>query len=345
MKALVKTAKGEGNIELLERHVPSLPGDDWVLIRVRAAGVCGTDLHIWHDQFPYWPPVILGHEFSGEIVEIGSAVTGYAPGDRVVAEPHSLACGRCDMCRQGHIQICSSKRSPGWGIDGAFADYIAMPALLLHRIPVGVPFDLAAVAEPLAIVVHQVAERGRVECRDTVVVVGTGLIGLLSVFVARAMGAGKIIVTGLATAEKYRFEAAVRLGADITVNIEREDPVELVKRETDGKGADLIVETSGAAPAIGQAIAMVRPKGRISAIGLTSRPEVPVPWNAAMLKGIDLLFNMSSSYTSWHRALGLISDRGEAIEPLISHRAPLSQWQSVFTDLEQEKGIKALFIP
>jgi L-iditol 2-dehydrogenase len=119
------------------REVPTPPirDDDWVLIRVKAAGVCGTDLHIWHDQFTYWPPVVLGHEFSGEIVETGPKVRNFKAGDRVVAEPHSLACGLCENCRQGRIQLCEHKRSPGWGIDGAFADYVTMPETLLHRIP------------------------------------------------------------------------------------------------------------------------------------------------------------------------------------------------------------------
>jgi len=131
VKALVKTAKGPGFIEIRDLGVPKIPSPDWVLIKVKAAGICGTDLHIWHDQFRYWPPVVLGHEFAGEIVETGSQVRRWKVGDRVVAEPHSLACGECEVCRRGQIQLCSSKRSPGWGIDGAFADYVAMPAFLL----------------------------------------------------------------------------------------------------------------------------------------------------------------------------------------------------------------------
>ena len=174
MKALVKTAKGMGNIEIRDVSIPKIPKDDWVLIKIKAAGVCGTDLHIWHDQFFYWPPVILGHEFSGEIVEMGSKVTGFDTGDRVVVEPHSLACGKCEFCRQGKIQICSDKRSPGWGIDGAFTEYIVMPSLLLHKIPDGLSYELAAIAEPMAIAVHQVVERGRIECQDFVVVTGAG---------------------------------------------------------------------------------------------------------------------------------------------------------------------------
>ena len=159
MKALMKVAKGPGNIEVRDIPRPTLPGPDWVIIEVKAAGVCGTDLHIWHDQYPYWPPVVMGHEFSGVIAEAGDGVRGFQVGDRVVAEPHSLACGVCPLCRQGKVQICASKRSPGWGIDGAFTDYVAMPYHLLHRIPDNLSFELAALAEPMAITVHQVSER------------------------------------------------------------------------------------------------------------------------------------------------------------------------------------------
>jgi L-iditol 2-dehydrogenase len=345
MKALLKTAKGSGNLIFVDRPVPELPAEDWVLIKVKAAGVCGTDLHIWKDEFMYWPPVILGHEFSGEIVKTGTAVKNFAFGDRVVAEPHSLACGVCEMCRQGHIQVCRSKRSPGWGIDGAFAEYLTMPAHLLHRIPDSVPDDLAALSEPLAIVIHQVCERGRVEFRDTVAVTGTGLIGLLAVFTARISGAGKIFVTGLPSCENQRFPAAQLLGADRIINVQKEDPVQVVLEETGGRGADLVVETSGAAPAIAQGLEILRLKGRFSAIGLTASETVPFPWNRSMLKGIDLFFNMSSSYTSWNRALSLLEARGKDLLPLITHRSSLEDWEVVFEDLVREKGIKALFIP
>jgi len=160
MKALVKTARCPGNIEVREVPVPILTEPDWVLIKIKAAGVCGTDLHIWHDQFPYWPPVTIGHEFSGEVVDIGKSVTNVKICDRVVSEPHSMNCGLCEYCRQGMVQMCAHKRSPGWGIDGAFTDYLKMPAQLIHRIPEGVSYELAALAEPLAIAVHQVAEQG-----------------------------------------------------------------------------------------------------------------------------------------------------------------------------------------
>ncbi|KJS50588.1 MAG: hypothetical protein VR66_01960 [Peptococcaceae bacterium BRH_c23] len=340
----MKVAKGSGNMEIRDIAVPKLPNDDWVLIKVKAAGVCGTDLHIWHDQFPYWPPVVMGHEFSGEIVEIGKNVKGFKLGDRVVAEPHSMACGVCEMCRQGKVQICASKRSPGWGINGAFTDCLVMPAMLLHKIPEGLSYELAALAEPMAITVHQVVERGRIECQDFVVITGAGPIGILAAFVAKSMGAAKVAITGMSACEQIRFEAAEALGADYIINVEKENAVERIMELTKGRGADLVIETSGSGPAIAQCVEMVRKCGRISVIGISARETVNFPWNAAIYKVLDISFNMSSSYTSWDKALSLIANTNKDLNKVITHKTTINEWKKVFNDLEAERGIKALFI-
>ena len=188
-------AKGTGNMILMETAVPD-PKPNEVLILVKAAGVCGTDIHIKHDTFPYWPPVIMGHEFSGVIVEAGSEVRDYCVGDRVVAEPHTKACGKCELCRTGYIQLCASKRSPGWGINGAFAPYLALPEHLLHRLPESISYEEGALVEPTANVVQDVLERGIVEANDFVAVIGPGPIGLLSVMAAKAAGARTVALVG-----------------------------------------------------------------------------------------------------------------------------------------------------
>ncbi len=345
MRALVKTAKGPGNIEIREVSIPVIPYDDWVLIKVKAAGVCGTDLHIWRDQFIYWPPVILGHEFSGEIVQVGKEVKGFIPGDRVVTEPHSLACGVCDMCRQGKIQICPDKRSPGWGIDGAFTDYITMSYKLLHKIPESLSYELAALAEPMAVTVHHATERGGIECGDFVVVTGAGPIGIMAAFVAKSAGASKVAMTGIDACEHVRFKVAKQLGADHVINVQKENAVARVMELTEGKGADIVIETSGSAAAIAQSVDMVRKCGRISAIGINSAEMVSFPWNKAMFKVLNVAFNMSSSHTSWNKALSLIANAKVDLSALITHKTSIDNWEEVFRELEKEKGIKALFIP
>lgn len=341
----MKVAKGQENIEIRDIDVPAIPADDWVLIKVKAAGVCGTDLHIWHDQFPYWPPVVLGHEFSGVIAETGKKVIGFEPGDRVVAEPHSYACGVCELCRQGKIQICESKRSPGWGINGAFTDYLVMPYTLLHKIPDDVSFELAALAEPVAIAIHQVAERGKIECQDFVVVIGAGPIGILAAFVAKSCGASKVAMVGVSAGERVRFDIAKKLGTDYIINVEKENAVERIMELTHGRGADIVVETSGASPAIAQSVEMVKKCGRITAIGINSKEMTGFPWTRAVHKVIDIAFNMSSSYTSWDRSLSLISNTKQLMGSLITHKTNIDEWEHVFRELESEDGCKALLIP
>lgn len=344
MKALVKTAVGPGNIELKEVPVPKIPADDWVLIKVKAAGICGTDLHIWHDQFPYWPPVTLGHEFAGEIVETGSKVKRFSKGDRVVAEPHTLSCGVCDLCRQGRIQLCVSKRSPGWGIDGGFAEYVVMPEMMLHRIPIGMSFDIAALAEPMAIAVHQVTERCKIECQDFVVVTGAGPIGILAAFVAKSSGAGKVAITGLNACEFCRFDAAKVMGADYIINAQKSNVEKTIMELTNGKGADVVIETSGAQKAITQSIKVLKKCGKLCAIGLGKENEASLPWNEAIQKSLDIVCCMSSYYTAWEKALSLMNSTDKDLNRLITHKAVIEDWQNVFNELEAERGIKALFI-
>ncbi|MFV1858830.1 MAG: zinc-binding dehydrogenase [Anaerolineales bacterium] len=344
MQGLFKTAKGPGNMALIDAPIPS-PKADEVLIEVKAAGICGTDIHIRHDRFPYWPPVIMGHEFSGVVVEAGSTVSNFAVGDRVVAEPHTKACGKCEVCRTGHIQLCSEKRSPGWGIDGAFAQFIAMPEHLLHRLPDSVSFQEAALVEPTANVVQDVLERGIVEPNDFVVVLGPGPIGLLSVMVAKAAGARTVALIGTAADESLRLPLGREIGADEIIVSGQQDIVRAVQGLTDGRGADLVVEASGAAPAIAATPHLVRRLGRITVIGMTGQDTVAFPWDAAIWKVCTIVFNLSTGFTSWEKTIGLIASKQIDVARLITHSAPLTEWESVFNAVEEMQAVKALLIP
>ncbi|MCZ7393728.1 MAG: zinc-binding dehydrogenase [Candidatus Methanoperedens sp.] len=344
MLALVKTKKGTGNIDLIDVEIPRI-GVNEVLIKVQAAGICGTDIHVKNDEFPYWPPVILGHEFSGNIIEIGSDVKDYRINDRVVAEPHTLACGKCYYCRTGNIQICSSKRSIGWGIDGAFAEYIKMPERLLHRIPDNISYENAAVVEPTANVVHDVLERGKIEPQDFVVVLGPGPIGLLAAMAAKAQGAREVAIVGTPEDENLRLKIAKDVGIDYVINLAEEDPLSRILELTDNNGADLVVEASGAEPAINMAVNIVRKKGRITVIGMTGKKKIEVLWDTAIFKACDVLFNFSTSYTSWNRAISMIGQGKINIGAIITHREPLANWEKAFDAVENKKAIKALLIP
>lgn len=344
MVGLVKTAKGSGNMELREVPVPEIQPHE-VLLEIKAAGICGTDVHIRHDQFPYWPPVIMGHEFSGVILQKGDEVTGFEVGQRVVGEPHTRACGKCELCRTGNIQICASKRSPGWGIHGAFARYLAMPEHLLHAIPDHLSDQQAALVEPVANVVQDVLENTSILPNDTVVVIGPGPIGLTALMCSKAVSVGKLILIGTSADQETRIPLAEEIGVDLILLADQEDVIAAVMDNTNGRGADLVIEASGAPPAVASTPHLVRKLGTISQIGLTGVDDISFPWDTAAVKACRIVFNMSTAYTCWDRAIGLMSSGAIDAGKLVSHVYPLEDWEEAFRMVEEKQAIKALLIP
>ncbi|MHB1346599.1 MAG: zinc-dependent alcohol dehydrogenase, partial [Candidatus Humimicrobiaceae bacterium] len=345
MRALQKYDRGKGFVEVRDVEKPVIKRDGDVLIKVKAAGICGTDLHIFDDEFTYYPPVTLGHEFVGVVEETGKNVCNVKTGDRVVSEPHAEACMVCDLCRRGYWQLCSEKRSPGWGQNGAFTDYLTMPAKLLHKIPDNLSDDVAALIEPLAIAVNYVCERARVIAQETVVVVGAGPLGILCAFAAKENGAGKVIVLGVDADEAVRFPAALELGADRTVNVLKEDAQAVISDLTDCKMADLVIEASGSENGIQTAINSARVLGRLCAVGITGKLLVSVNWDVAQKKALDMYFNFSSNYTSWDRAIAIASNTKRDLAKLVTKKESIENWEKAFADLKSGLGIKTLFIP
>jgi L-iditol 2-dehydrogenase len=344
MKALVKTAKGVGNLCLMDMPEPT-PGPGEVLIEVCASGICGTDVHVKNDRFPNWPPVILGHEFSGTVIQLGPECQYSKIGDRVVGEPHTRHCGQCYLCRTGNVQICPNKRSPGWGIHGSMAPLLVMPEKLLHRIPDRLDFDTAAVVEPTANAVHDVLERARVDAGDFVVVLGPGPIGLLAGLAARAAGARHVALVGAPQDEGLRLGKARELGFQTVLNVAKDNVPQSIMDLTGGTGADLVIECSGAPPAIASTVDLVRKKGRICAIGLTGGKTVDFPWEKAAFKVLDMFFCLSTSYTSWDRAINLIAGGQIPAEKIITHRLPLSEWETAFAEIEAQRALKVILHP
>ena len=345
MKAVVKTRKATGCIELQELAIPT-PASDEVLAKVYAAGVCGTDLGIYRDKPGqiYYPPVVLGHEFSGTIVELGKNVSGWKVGDEVVAEPQTKACGICPYCRQGEIGMCPKKRSPGWGTNGAMAEYIALPAKLLHRIPARVGLEKAALTEPLAIAVHAMTENTSVQVGDVVAVLGAGPIGILAALTALQCGAGSVAIAGITSDEVYRLPAAKRMGIPVVVNIEKEDINGLVMNLTEGMGADMVIDACGAETAINQGITLLRKKGRLVAIGI-SPDRVSLDWNLAVAKNVSFHFQYSSTYTSWERSLKMLACEKSPFEEVISCTYRLEEWEEAFARSERCEVLKVLLCP
>lgn len=344
MKAVVKYGQGKGMIEIQEVPEPKIKEDE-VLIEVKAVSVCGSDLHIYHDAHPYWPPVILGHEFSGVIAEVGQAVKGWKVGDRIVSETRTGSCGTCYVCQSGFPQVCEQKRPYGIGVNGAYAKYVAGPARLLHRLPDSIPFEVGAVVEPTAICVTSLLERSQLRAGETVVITGPGPIGLISLAVAKSAGARVLAITGTSADEGVRFEKARELGAEVTIVVDREDPVRRILEMTDGLGVDLLIETSGNGRAISQAFEMVRRLGRVCAIGISGKEVVPIPYDRGIFKAIRYDFCFSSSWTAWETTIGLLSKGILPLEKIITHKLPLEKWEEAFHLLENLQAAKVILIP
>jgi L-iditol 2-dehydrogenase len=337
VKGLVKVAHGSRDLELRDVTLRA-PQEGEVVIRVRYAGICGTDLHILADEFPSWPPVVLGHEFTGLVETIGDGVDPRVLGARVVSEPHALACHTCYLCRRGHLELCSSKRSPGWGMDGAFASHVVVPAWLLHQVPDTLPDLVAVLAEPMAVTMTAL-RRAHLAAGDHVLVIGPGPVGLLAALAARASGAADVVVAGRRLAG--RLAIAARLGFAVTTTAEVE---ELVRERTDGRGADLVVETTGSAAGVKVAIHALRRYGRLAAIGLSGEEVVAVPWDFATTQALDVAFSMSSNYEAWDAGLAILGRIIAEAKELPTVFA-LAEWPAAFDAVAARTVLKAVLDP
>jgi L-iditol 2-dehydrogenase len=312
---------------------------------VRACGICGSDLKIEEDQHPYTPPVVVGHEFAGEITEIGGNVSSWAVGDRVVSEQHTHACGQCRQCLTGSAFACASKRAPGYFEDGAFAEFIKVPDWLLHRIPDNINFIEAAFSEPSAVAAHGMLERTGIAPEDVVLVLGCGPIGIVAAKIAQIAGASKVIITGIDRDENVRLPKARQLGIDHVVNVAQDDVTQIVEELTDGEGADVVIELAGATPAIQQAFRLARRLGRVGIIGQPPTDDVTIPYREALFRALTVVFSYSSKFTSWERVLSLF-ERG-AIHPMdfITHVLPLDKWKQGYELSRNGEAVKVVLEP
>ncbi len=342
MLGVRKLARGPGNVELAEVPEP-LAGPGQVIIEVAAAGICGTDLHIWLDEFTSEPPVTLGHEVAGVITAVGDGVTGWAPGDRVTTETYFSTCGSCSHCRRGRPNLCSLRRSIGSREDGAFARYLLTPARNLHRVPDHLPLEVAALTEPLACVVHGVLDTARVNAGDRVVITGPGPIGLLAMLVCQAAGA-RVVMLGT-TADRTRLDLAAQLGAAETVDVQTaDDPLLAVQDALDAEGADLAVECSGAAAAGNLLLQATARGGRYSQMGLYGR-QLSLDLDLICYREITMTGSNATVPTAWPRALQLLADGSVDAASLITHRFPLDRWDTALETVRSKSGVKVMLQP
>ena len=331
MRGLAKLAAGPGNVALAERHERS-PGPGEVLIEVVGAGVCGTDLHIFDDEFRSVPPVTMGHEVSGVVAALGEDVDESWLDARVVCETYYSTCGTCEWCRDGRANLCPWRRSIGSAVDGGFAAQLVVPAKNLHRIPEWLDEHAATLAEPLACVCHCLCDPAAVFPGDEVLVTGPGPVGLLSAQVARALG-GRVLVSGLRR-DEIRLAVAESLGFE-TALAEELQPDERFQ---------VAIECSGSAGGATACLLGARRGGRYVQIGVFGKP-VTVPLDSVFQKELVVTSGFASTPRSWRRALAFVEDRRVSLEPLVSEVVPLDAWERVFDDLRLGQANKYVFDP
>jgi len=341
MQALVKFGDREEDIAIQEVPQPELQPDQ-VLIEVKAAGVCGSDLHMWRQRHS-WPiklPLILGHEFAGVIAGVGERVRGFWPGERVTCETAASVCGECAYCRSGIYNLCPQRKGYGALVDGGFAQYVAARPQILHRLPDAVPFEHAAITEPVCVAYNALVEKAVIRPGDTVVILGPGPIGILALQIARLRGASYLIVVGT-RGDSHRLAIARQLGALRTFVTPEEDVAAFIRTHGDGLGADVVVDCTGVSHALRQALDIVRPNGRIVKIGWGPQP---LDFNLDLLvaKAVTLQGSFSHNYPIWERALMLMASGQIDLTPVIGGVYPFSQWQQAFSAMESGIHVKSV---
>lgn len=342
MKGLMKIKKGKGYVELQEVEDPK-PGPDEVLIEVKRAGVCGTDIHILHDEFPKArPPFILGHEFCGVVEAVGKEVKDWKRGDRVVSETAAYSCGQCRFCRSGDTQLCPARLAYGYVKNGAFARYIVVKERLLHLLPDHISEREGALCEPLAVCSHAALERTEVRPEEIVLVTGPGTIGLIMLQVVKSVGA-RVILCGTES-DRERLRIGIELGADREVNIDQEDLSSIVMEMTKGYGVDKAFECAGVRSAVVDSIRLTRKGGTIVQVGLFGKP-IGIPYEEIALKELSVIGCFAQRSSSWDLALQLLGEGKVKTGPLISGEYPLDQWREAFERFERREGLKFLLYP
>ncbi len=325
MKAIVKSLAGEG---ATLQDVPTLTTAPFghVLIKVQSVAICGTDFHVY--SWDAWaagrvkPPVIMGHEFSGTVVEVGEGVASLKVGDFVSGESHKV-CGHCLQCRTGQGHVCKSTQIFGVDTDGCFREFFAVPEASVIKNDPRIPPHIACLQDPLGNAVHA-AMQGEIAGRS-VAVLGCGPIGLFGVAVCRALGAGVVFASDTS---RYRLELAAKVGADHLFQIPGDDLEAAVLETTNGQGVDVVLEMSGAPPAIQQALRLARPGGRVSLMGIPSRPVELRVSEDIIFKGLTIHGVVGRRlYETWITMQSLLANGRINVEPILTHHLPFADFE------------------
>lgn len=342
MCAVVK-AKPSSGLELRNVPIPKVGPRD-VLLRVKASSICGTDLHIYHwdpwAQARLQPPLVVGHETCGEVVEVGQDVTEVKAGDYVSAESH-VVCGLCDMCRTGRGHLCRNTRILGIDRDGCFAEYVAIPVINAWLNPPDMPPEIASLQENFGNAVHT-AFTADVRAKK-VLVTGCGPVGLMTIAVARAIGARAVYATDISP---YRLKLALKMGADAAFNSREGDVVQAIKDATEGEGVDVLLEMSGAPSALREGFQLLKPGGEAALLGLPGRPLEFDFDNLFIFKGLTVYGVIGRRlWETWYQARGLLRAKAVDLSPVVTHRFSLEDFEKAFELMTSGQCGKVILSP
>jgi len=342
MMAVMKPQAKPG-VEIRDVAIPQIGLTD-VLVKVKVASICGTDLHIYNwdrwAQGRIRPPLIPGHEFCGEVVAYGNEVTSVKEGDFVSAEMH-VACGKCLQCRTGEAHICQFVKIIGVDADGAFAEYVRIPESNIWKLDPAIPQEYASILDPLGNAVHTVLA-GEIAAK-TVAVTGCGPIGLFSIAVARAVGASTVFAIEV---NQYRRRIAQQMKADFVLDPSNDDVTKIVMEQTGGLGVDVVLEMAGHPTAIRTAFDVVRRGGRISLLGLTSKPISLNFSEDIIFKGITIQgINGRRMYQTWYQMTALLKSGKLDLHPVITDRMSMADFSKGMERLTSGEASKILLYP
>ncbi|WDL86661.1 zinc-binding dehydrogenase [Priestia aryabhattai] len=340
MKAVMKVEPGYDNM-LLKTIPESEVQKNQVKIKVAYTGICGTDIHTFTGQYKNsQTPVVLGHEFSGIVVEVGEDVTKVKVGDKVTSETTFVTCGECEYCLEKDYNLCAHRKGIGTQINGSFAEYVISREESVHVLPDAVDLKAAALTEPLACCVHAALEKTVVKKEDKVLIFGPGPIGLLQAQVVKAQGAF-VILAGI-TKDQKRLELAKSLGIDVTVDIQKESLEEMVLTYTNGYGVDKLFECSGAVQALNQGLPLVKKKGTFVQVGIFSEKLNLLDQESIIQREITYIGTRSQKPSSWHIALKLLEEKKINTDKMITKIVPLDYWRQGFEAVLSGNEIKVL---
>ena len=335
--AVVNYSPDPGSVEIRSIAKPSI-GDEEVLVEVAAVGVCGSDLHQWTSSHS-WPvnyPVVLGHEFAGTIMEIGSNVNGWKEGDRIASETAAVIDLDNPMSRQGRYNLDPTRKGFGYGVDGAMTRYARVPARCLHRVPDSLSLDHAALTEPCCVAYNSVVGNSRITPGDRVLVIGPGTIGILCGAIAKLCG-GDVAILGLES-DAERFQIAQQYGCEPLTDAR---PWAL---ERDGLGADVIIDAAGVSSTLKLAIDLVRPSGWITKVGWGPKP-LDFSIDPLVQKNVTLQGSFSHHWAIWERVISLLASGQLDVSPIIGGTWGLEDWHEAFETMHQGKIVKSLLKP